>query len=201
MVYTSTVLEVVKTRIFYISGTDTQIFTDSDMNSPAATPPPNNLVTFTTAPIINNGNIITANPDSSFTINISGIYDISSFVNYNPMATTVGIPNISYNTRAFLNVKIQKSVNNGVTWANMIGSRTAWGENAAGTLKTAALLGTPVQLNQGERIRVVVANPFDSSSNNNHCGGGDCSISADPANSLPVSKGLLLKLLDYNKID
>jgi hypothetical protein len=194
---TSSVEKAVKPRIFYIQGNDTQTFTASDINS-ASGAAPSNLVTFTT-PLINAGTAITFNAgNSTFTAAVSGIYEISAFVNYNPKATTSGVPTSSFQKRAYLNLMIQKSTDNGSTWTNTIGSRTAWGNDGGGELKTAILLGTPLQLNQGNQIRLVIINPFNSTSNNDHCGGGNCFIGADPSNNIPLSKGLQIQLLDFN---
>ncbi|NML70818.1 hypothetical protein HHL23_13580 [Chryseobacterium sp. RP-3-3] len=197
LAYTSLVEEAVKPRVFYIESNGNQTFTSADMNI-ATGIPSDNLVTFT-IPMINVKNIITFNSaNSTFTANVTGLYEFSSFVNYNPMATTTGVPSNSYQKRAFLNLKIQKSINNGTTWTNEIGSRTAWGEDGAGELKTAILLGTPLRLNQGDQIRMVISNPFNSSGSNDHCGAGNCYIAADPANNIPTSKGLIISLLDFN---
>lgn len=197
LVYTSAVQEAVNPRIFYIEGSDNQTFTSANMNIATGTPN-DNVVTFTT-PSINVKNIIAFNStNSTFTANVTGIYEFSAFVNYNPMASTAGIPTSSYQKRAFLNLKIQKSTDNGNTWNNAIGSRSGWGEDGAGTLKTVILLATPLQLNQGDRVRLVIANPFNSTASNDHCGAGNCYIGIDAANNIPTSKGLQIQLLDYN---
>lgn len=192
IINTSVVKEAVKPRVFYIESTETQNFTSADMNSASGITPKDNVVTFST-PLINSKNIITfSSSDSVFEVNVSGIYQVSSFVNYNPMATIISGSN---NNRAFLNMKIQKLV--GGVWTNTFGSRTAWGRDGS-QLKTAILMATPITLKKGDKIRLVIANPFNSSANNNHCGGGNCYIGADAANGIPVAKGLRLQLIDYN---
>jgi hypothetical protein len=194
LIYQSLVQEAVKPRIFYIESNVGQTFTSAQVNF-ASGGSADNVVTFESA-ILNTKNFITFDPaTATFKITISGLYEFSSFVNYNPMAATVSG---NVNNRAFLNLKIQKSIDNGVSWANTIGSRTAWGEKAASDLKTAILLGTPLQLNTGDMIRVVVANPFNHGANNDHCGAGNCYISNDVANNLPTAKALKIQLLDYN---
>ena len=192
IIHTSVVEEAVKPRVFYIESTDTQTFTSTDMNSATGITPKDNVVTFST-PLINSNNVVTfSSADSVFEVNVSGIYQVSCFVNYNPMAT---ITSGNYNKRAFLNMKIQKLV--GGTWVDSFGSRTAWGEDGS-QLKTAILMATPFTLSKGDKIRMVIANPFDSSANNNHCGGGNCYIGADAANGIPIAKALRLQLIDYN---
>lgn len=197
LVYASIVQEAVKPRIFYIESTNNQTFTSANINIASGTPN-DNVVTFT-APIINTKNIISFNnTNTTFTANVTGLYEISAFVNYNPMATTVGVPTASHQKRAFLNLKIQKSTNNGASWIDSMGIRAAWGVDGAGMLKTVILPATPLQLNQGDQIRLVIANPFDSGASNNHCGGGNCYIGTDTVNNIPVSKGLQIQLLDFN---
>lgn len=195
IIYTSTVQEAVKSRIFYIEGTDRQDFTSADMNAPKNIPRKDNVVTFSSTPL-NTKNIIQFDSsNSTFKANYSGIYEFSAFVNYNPMATIVSGAN---NMRAFLNLKIQISTDQGVKWDDSIGTRTIWGTGGAATLKTATLLPTPLRLNKGDMVRLVIANPFDSSANNDHCAVSNCYIGADILNNIPTSKGLKIQLLDYN---
>lgn len=150
--------EAVKPRIFYIEGADTQIFTPAQINSIAGTAPSNNVVTFSGTSSINVKNIITFNAsNSTFLVDVSGIYDVSTFVNYNPMTNAVGAGN---GDRAFLNLKIQISTDNGITFTDSMGSRTGWG-NRGGILKTAILQCTPLHLHQGDIIRVVIL-PYES---------------------------------------
>lgn len=187
--------EAVKPRILYVESNIRQNFTSANINAASSATPSDNLVTFGT-PFINTNNFITFNAvNSTFTATIAGTYEFSAFVNYNPMA---GIVSGNANNRAFLNLKIQKSTNGGTIWVNTIGSRTGWGENGSSLIKTAILLGTPLKLNVGDMIRVVIANPFNSGANNNHCSGGNSYISNDPSNNIPVAKGLRIQLLDYN---
>lgn len=194
LIYQSLVEEAVKPRIFYIESNVTQTFTSAQINfNNGGTA--DNLVTFQ-SPQINTKNFITFNAaNSTFKANVSGLYEFSAFVNYNPMAGVFASP---VNNRAFLNLKVQKSVNNGTTWADAIGSRTGWGEGGASSLKTAILLGTPLQLNSGDMVRVVIANPFDHSASNDHCGTGSCYISNDTTNNISTAKGFKIQLLDYN---
>ena len=146
IINTSVVKEAVKPRVFYIESTETQNFTSADMNSASGITPKDNVVTFST-PLINSKNIITfSSSDSVFEVNVSGIYQVSSFVNYNPMATIISGSN---NNRAFLNMKIQKLVDG--VWTNTFGSRTAWGEDGS-QLKTAILMATPITLKKGDKI-------------------------------------------------
>lgn len=158
LVFTSVAEEAVKPRIFYIEGADTQIFTPAQINSIAGTAPSNNVVTFSGTSSINVKNIITFNAsNSTFLVDVSGIYDVSTFVNYNPMTNAVGAGN---GDRAFLNLKIQISTDNGITFTDSMGSRTGWG-NRGGILKTAILQSTPLHLHQGDIIRVVIL-PYES---------------------------------------
>ncbi|MGV0845072.1 hypothetical protein ACTS9T_00505 [Empedobacter falsenii] len=194
LVYKSVVEEAVKPMIFYIEGTDRQSFTAADMNRGNSEPVKNKVVTFSSTSLLNSKKIITINTaTSTFTANYSGIYEFSGFVNYNPMAGS-GISN----DRAFLNLKIQISTNEGTDWNDSIGTRTNWGNGGAATLKTATLLPTPIKLNKGEMVRLVISNPFATGASNDHCGSGNCYIGNDIANNIPTSKGLKIQLLDYN---
>ena len=200
LVYKSVVQEAVKPRIFYIESSVRQDFSKADMNGATADSEPKDQVVRFETPLINLKNIIEFNAvNSTFKVNTSGIYEFSAFVNYNPMAKVVNAAtDPSFNNRAFLNLKIQKSTNNGVSWVNTVGTRTAWGTGGSMSLKTAMLLPTPLKLNKGEMVRVVIANPFKPSGSNDHCGAGGCYISNDLTNNIPTAKGLQIQLLDYN---
>ena len=200
----STVEEAVKPRILYIESNVEQLFTSDDINDTTTDPNitanrKNNVVTFEST-TINTGNIMTFDAaTSTFTANISGIYEFSAFVNYNPdNRLNATSPTDPKNNRAFLNLKIQLSPKGSSTWNDTIGSRTSWAEDGANKLKTALLLGTPLTLNTGDKIRLVIANPFISSANNDHCGDGNCKIANNIAENIPVAKGLRIQLLDYN---
>ncbi len=201
--YTSVVEEAVKPRIFYAEGSDTQSFLETDINCPSNTACHDlatnaNLkyfvVTFTSS-IINVKNIVTLNTDSSITINESGIYDVSGFVNYNPMSAVSGSSN---NDRAFLNLKIQKLNTATGLYEDQMGSRTGWGNGMANRLKTAVLQSTPLELKKNDKIRLVGGNPFTSSSGNNHGGLGNPYLGTDSNSHITISKGLRIQLLDFN---
>lgn len=193
----SFVEEAVKPRIFYIEGTGTQTFTQTEMNYTTASSSNNKVVTFSGTPTINVGNIITKNTDNSFTINVTGLYDFSAYVNYNPMNITLDTNVANGNQRAFLNVKIQQSTNNGATWTDTEAlSRIGWGKGVAGNLRTANIIAFPIQLNKGDRFRLVIANPFVSSAGNDHGHDGQPYIGTQP--NSPISKSIRVQLLDFN---
>lgn len=195
--------DAVKPRIFYIEDNGTQTFTQAQINSQTANvTPTDNLVVFSGTPQINVANTITANGNSTFTINVSGLYDFSAFVNYNPMNVTsinhtgATVPTSIYQ-RAFLNVKIQTSVNNGATWSNTNAiSRIGWGTGSGGYLKTASIISFPLQLQKGTMFRLVIANPFPPNSNNDH--GNDGNPYLGTSENVPVAKGIRVQLLDFN---
>ncbi|WP_300669953.1 hypothetical protein [Soonwooa sp.] len=194
LVYTSIVEDAVKLKIFYAESNVRQNFTSDQVNFKDGETI-RNVVNFEAATINSNNFIKFDAAASTFTATISGIYDFSAFVNYNPMAATVSGP---VNNRAFLNLIVQKKVVGSSNWDDSIGTRSAWGEDAASTLKTTMLLGTPLQLNAGDQVRLVIGNPFGHGANNDHCGTGDCYIGNDVAAHIPVAKGIRIQLLDYN---
>ena len=185
----SFVEEAVKPRIFYLESSRTTTYSASQLNATVA-PLPKIVVDYSETPVLNVANIITFdNINSTFKANFSGLYEVSAFVNYNPMNSTG-------NKRAFLNFIIQKSVNNGATWTDIIGTRTAWGVDAADYLKTVNLLSLPLQLNKNDLFRFVIMNPFVTSTGNDH--GNNGSPYVGTSTHLPVSKGVKIQLLDFN---
>lgn len=193
----SFVEEAVKPRVFYIESAETQTFTPSQVNYATPSAAITNIVTFSGTPTINVGNIITKNSNNTFTINITGLYDFSAYVNYNPMNITLDTNASNGNQRAFLNVKIQSSKDNGLTWQDTDAlSRINWGKGVAGNLKTANIISFPIQLNKGDRFRLAISNPFISSTGNDHGHDGNPYIGVQ-TNS-PISKSIRVQLLDFN---
>lgn len=183
-------------RILSLNSTATQAFTYSAINSTSA----GNgglAVSFADADIVTNaGNIATKSGDT-FIIGITGLYEITGFVNYNPNRTTIA----GQQRGCFLNLKLQRSTDNGTSWTDIIGNRTAWGVKATNNLKTAILSSTPVYLTAGQRLRMVIQNPFDVSDASSIHGENNTTSPAPAittAARVPVSKSLTLVLLDYD---
>lgn len=193
----SFVEEAVKPRVFYIEGYDTQSFTPSEINYAVGTPVKNNVVTFASSATINVANIITKNTDNTFTVNVSGLYDFSAYVNYNPMNITANSTVPNGHQRAFLNVKIQRLAEGSTNWVDTNAlSRIGWGRGISGALKTANIISFPLQLHKNDRFRLAIANAMDTSANNDHGHDGNPYIGTQ-ANS-PVSKSIRVQLLDFN---
>ncbi len=192
----SFVEEAVKARVYYIEDTDTQTFIKDQFNYTVTDGIKYQTVTFPSAEKINVGNIITNKGNGTFTVNVSGLYDFSAFVNYNPMNITTGSGSASSYQRAFLNLMIQTS-KDGVTWdLNDTVTRTAWGVGSAGFLKTANIMSFPIELQKGTLFRLVAYNPFDTSGSNDHGNDGDPYIGS--GTNIPISKAIRIQLLDFN---
>ncbi len=190
----SFVEEAVKPRVYYIEGTDTQTFNKDDFNYTAGVK--YQTVTFPSAEKINVGNIITNNGNGTFKVNVSGLYDFSAFVNYNPMNITYVNNTPSGNKRAFLNLMIQTSKDGEIWDLNDTVTRTAWGVGSAGFLKTANIMSFPIELQKGTFFRLVAYNPFDTSASNDH--GHDGNPYIGTGINVPISKGIRIHLLDFN---
>ncbi|WP_312761606.1 hypothetical protein [Epilithonimonas sp.] len=145
---------------------------------------------------ISTGNIVTKSGDV-FTVNVTGLYEISAYVNYNPNRTTIA----ATQRGTFLNLKLQRSTDNGATWADVIGNRTAWGVKATNYLKTVILISTPIYLTAGQRLRLVVQNPFGIT-DESALHGENNTTSPPPtmttSTKIPISKSLTMILLDYD---
>ncbi|WP_312392713.1 hypothetical protein [Chryseobacterium sp.] len=186
-------------RVISLNATSSQTFTYSTINSTSAAnggiP-----VSFADSDIaVNTGNIATKT-GNTFKINITGLYEISGYVNYNPNRTSIGSPQRG----CFLNLKLQLSNNNGATWTDVIGNRTAWGVRTNSFLKTATLISTPINLTAGQTLRMVVQNPFDVSDTSSIHGENPTTNPSAPLPAIttsartPISKNLTLTLLDYD---
>ena len=92
MVYTPLVYDAVIPREFYIEGKTKQEFTTQQLN-----PPHNNQgvngadlpLKFEGEPVLNRKSIFTKLTEENFQVNVTGTYDMSAFVHYNPLATVI----------------------------------------------------------------------------------------------------------------
>lgn len=184
-------------RIYSLNAKTTQDLTYTTINNTSGTnggiP-----VSFADSDVaISTGNIVTKTANV-FTINVTGLYEVSAYVNYNPNRTTIAA---GTQRGTFLNLKLQRSTDNGSTWSDVIGNRTAWGVKATNYLKTSILISTPIYLTAGQRLRLVVQNPFgitDESAlhGENNTTSPVPTISTSP--KIPISKSLTIILLDYD---
>ncbi len=196
---TSVLQNFLNNRMISLNSSSSQTFTFSAINATSGTnggiP-----ITFSDNDIaINTGNIITKSGEN-FKINITGLYEISGYVNYNPNRVSVG----SSQKGCFLNLKLQLSNDNGTTWSDVIGNRTAWGFKTNNFLKTATLIAIPINLTAGQTLRLVAQNPFGASdTSTNHGENPSTSPSAalpsiTISSRTPISKNLTITLLDYD---
>ncbi|SEH53941.1 hypothetical protein [Epilithonimonas hominis] len=193
---TSALQNYLSNKIYSLNSKSTQNLTYSTINNTSGTnggiP-----VSFADGDVaISTGNIVTKLGDV-FTVNVTGLYEISAYVNYNPNRTTIA----GTQGGTFLNLKLQRSTDNGATWADVIGNRTAWGVKATNYLKTAILISTPVYLTANQRLRLVVQNPFGIT-DESALHGENNTTSPPPtmttSTKIPISKSLTMILLDYD---
>ena len=202
MVYTPLVYEAVIPREFYIEGKTRQEFTTEQLN-----PPHNNQgvngadlpLKFMEEPVLNRKGIFTKLNDENFRVNVTGTYDVSAFVHYNPLATVIQEnvphqPGVTYHKRAFLNLKIQRQSLGVSDWEDLVVVRAAWGYDAGGFLKTATINAVSVQLYNGDKIRLVVQSPYKNSSQGH---GSEKPYTGTDADH-PVARGFRALLLDFN---
>lgn len=203
MVYTPLVYEAVIPREFYIEGKTRQEFTTNQLNPPHSSGKVNGVdlpLEFTEHPLLNRGNIFTKLDNENFRVNVTGTYDVSAFVHYNPRATEINmkpIPSESevvYHKRAFLNLKIQRQASRAAVWEDLVVVRAAWGYDAGGFVKTATINSVSVRLYQGDKIRLVIQSPYKSSSQ----GAGKYNPYTGPDSNHPVARGFRALLLDFN---
>lgn len=170
-------------QTFAISGSTNNINATSGTNGGI-------VVTFDDADVVlNTGNAVTK-IGNTLRIDITGFYEVTAFVNYNPNRGNITT------TGCYINIKLQRSTDGGVTWTDFIGNRTAWGGRVANLIKTSPLLSTPVRLTAGQRIRLVIQNPFTSTEESH--GQGTNLPAIITSVKAPVSKSLTLTLLDYD---
>lgn len=200
MVYTPLVYEAVIPREFYIEGKTKQEFTTAQLNPPHNTQGVNGNdlpLEFKESPVLNRENIFTKLDNNNFQVNVTGTYDMSAFVHYNPLATVIqdNLPNgVVYHKRAFLNLKIQRQASRAADWEDLVVVRAAWGFDAGGFLKTATINSVSVRLFKGDKIRLVVQSPYKNSSQGH---GSENPYTGTDTNH-PVARGFRALLLDFN---
>lgn len=202
MVYTPFVYDAVIPREFYIEGKTKQEFTTQQLNPPHNTQgvDGNDLpLKFEGEPVLNRKSIFTKLTEENFQVNVTGTYDMSAFVHYNPLATVIqeNVPHqlgVTYHKRAFLNLKIQRQASRAATWEDLVVVRAAWGFDAGGFLKTATINSVSVRLFKGDKIRLVVQSPYKNSSQ----GHGTEKPYTGTDTDHPVARGFRALLLDFN---
>ena len=202
MVYTPFVYDAVIPREFYIEGKTKQEFTTQQLNPPHNTQgvDGNDLpLKFEGEPVLNRKTIFTKLTEENFQVNVTGTYDMSAFVHYNPLATVIQEnvphqPGVTYHKRAFLNLKIQRQASRAATWEDLVVVRAAWGFDAGGFLKTATINSVSVRLFKGDKIRLVVQSPYKGSSQ----GHGTEKPYTGTDTDHPVARGFRALLLDFN---
>ena len=200
MVYTPLVYEAVIPREFYIEGKTRQEFTTEQLNPPYNNQGVNGAdlpLKFVEDPVLNRKNIFTKLSEENFLVNVTGTYDMSAFVHYNPLATEIkeNLPNgVTYHKRAFLNLKIQRQTSRAAAWEDLVVVRAAWGFDASGFVKTATINSVSVRLFKGDKIRLVIQSPYKNSSQ----GAGKYKPYTGPDSNHPVARGFRALLLDFN---
>ncbi|MCH7403724.1 hypothetical protein ACFOUP_11130 [Belliella kenyensis] len=169
--------ELIRPRIFYLRSSASQNSPSSNSNE--------FQVTFQTSDVVlNQSNIATLQSNGSIRINVSGLYEVSAFINYDP--------NGSSSNRALQNLKIQKAPSaTSSSWQDIDSVRGAWGAGSASDLKTLIIPLTAVRLEAGEFIRLFTQNPFTTDSSVQGTG----EIRAP--DSSPISKSLRLQLIEF----
>lgn len=129
---------------------------------------------------ITNPTYITLNGDlQTFTVNKSGSYDISGFLNYNPV-----ISSTSSKTALRLVFQVLKF---GV-WTDVTTVNSTFEQMAANTVQTITIPFDVVKLDAGNQFRFVITKPIGSSTNTNHgTNAGITSVTGDLRKSFRIS--------------
>lgn len=182
---TQVISQLVAPKFYYVNSSSTQTFTSSQYGSTDDV-----ILTFPTAntTIVNPDNLITFNSSTNiFTVNVKGTYELSAYINYNPQGNE---------DRALFNLKIQKQPVGSSSWIPVSGARGNWGEGSTSIIKTITHPITAVALQQGDKFRLVVNNPYPDG-DSEHGGNGTLPSISVSANS-PFSKMLRVRLIDYD---
>ncbi|RYG17461.1 MAG: hypothetical protein EOO07_11065 [Chitinophagaceae bacterium] len=109
------------------------------------------LVTFSNSYVLtNNGNNITL-ANNRFTINHTGEFEVSGYINYNPHINN----NSTSNTN--LLYKIQRSTNAGVSWTTVAQTTLVWGKMTGGFSRTLIVPPSVIHLDKNDLLQVVIS--------------------------------------------
>ncbi len=167
--------ELIVPRVFYAKSIVTQTFSFTNEVQVLA-------LSFETVDL-NTLNIITPSAGNTvFRVNKTGLYELSSFMSYNPNGSK---------DRALQNLIIQKGTSASGPWVAVAGSRGNWGKGSVSDFKTLIVPVTAVRLNDGEFLRVITACPYPNDGSAQ--GLGTISMTTNT----PVAKSLNIRLIDF----
>lgn len=142
------------------------------------------VVFSTSTPTINKGNIITKS-GSIFTVNRSGLYEVTANVNYNPSRAVDSF------VFSLLNISIQSRKGGTTTWNNRALARRSWGNGSTDSYQTAFVPNFCIYLDAGDEVQLAITNPLAGPGLQH--GVGQVSASA----TMPISKSISLQLINY----
>ncbi len=96
--------------------------------------------------------------NETFRIKTDGEYRILSNYNFNPLRTGNG-NNLNY---TYVAITVMKSSNNGTTWTAVAGAATPYDIGVSNQVQTIILPRTIMHFNAGDRIKIVVTQPGNS---------------------------------------
>ena len=168
-------------QVFFIAeinnGITTQQFTNSGTDNINVSPV---VVKFIqNSVILNTGSNVTLNDDYTFTINNSGSYEVSGFINYNP-----SLDNLNLST----NVEFIIQINDGTGWKNVAKTVGVWG---AGTTRNNRTNNIPPVIFTAEKNNLIRCLVFKTQGSNHTIG---ATISAPTG--LQYGKVLKIQKLD-----
>ncbi|WP_231464370.1 MULTISPECIES: hypothetical protein [unclassified Pedobacter] len=114
------------------------------------------VVTFNNIYVLtNNGGNVSLN-NNRFTINNTGEYEISGYINYNPHI------NNNANSNTNLLYKIQRSTNGGTNWVTVAQTTLVWGKDTGGFSRTLISPPSIIHLDKNDVIQLVISKTFGS---------------------------------------
>lgn len=128
---------------------------------------------------IDNPNYVALNSDlQSFTINKTGFYEISGFINYNPKIS-------SSSSKTALRLVLQ--VNKLGIWTDRIAVNSTFEEMATNTVQTITIPFDIIKLDQGDQFRFMITKPISGSNTNHGSSAGITSTATDLKKSFRIT--------------
>ncbi|WP_316734940.1 hypothetical protein [Pedobacter aquatilis] len=128
---------------------------------------------------ISNPTYVTLNANQeSFTINTTGFYELSGFLNYNPKIS-------SNNDKTALRLVLQ--VNKLGVWTDRIGINSTFEEMATNTVQTITIPFDIIKLDAGDQFRFMISKPSSGSNTNHGSNAGITSVINDLRKSFRIT--------------
>lgn len=138
--------------------------------------------------VVANADIVVLDTNNiSFTIEKSGVYDITGFFNYNPQLSENSSTRTTTSNQTDVVFQLQRSVNGGSSWTTVNAVTTTIGRGIGNTFTSTSFPSTTVRLNEGDKLSFSVSRNIGVNRINHNNNAGITSASGQAKKSVRIS--------------